>query len=119
VLVVDDEKAIARWVIKAIQRRWPAVEVFHASDGFAAGEMVAAVRPAVVLLDLRMPGLDGFEVCRRIKAKPQTRDTVVIAMTGYHSAEVEKEIRACGAVACLAKPFDAAVLFAELERVLK
>jgi excisionase family DNA binding protein len=118
VLVVDDEKAVAKLIGKAIQRRWPEVEVFHAHDGFAAGEMIAAIQPAVVLLDLRMPGLDGFEVCRRIKARPETRDTVVIAMTAYHSADAEKQIRACGAVACLSKPFDTARLFEQLERVL-
>jgi two-component system, sensor histidine kinase and response regulator len=65
-----------------------------------------------------MPGMDGYEVCRRIKSREDTRDIVVIAMTGQHSPKVEKRILECGARICLSKPLDHATLMKELASVL-
>ena len=77
-------------------------------------------QPDVVILDLRMAGLDGFQVCKTIKADPNTAKTLVIAITGYHTPETEARILECGAVRCFAKPVDLATLSsfitAELER---
>jgi DNA-binding response OmpR family regulator len=81
-------------------------EVATAKDGFEAGRLVASLKPEVVLLDLRMPGMDGFQVCKTIKAAPESAGTVVIAMTGYHTPETEARILECGAVRCFAKPVD-------------
>ena len=53
-----------------------------------------------------MPGLDGFQVCKTIKADPETAGTTVIAMTGYHTPETEARILECGATRCFAKPLD-------------
>ena len=108
-------RATASWRRRA---SFAGCEVFQAHDGFAAGEIVGSRRPAVVLLDLRMPGLDGFEVCRRIKANPATRDTVVIAMTGNHSPNAQKRILQCGAKVCLHKPIDLPTLLKELSSAL-
>jgi CheY-like chemotaxis protein len=58
-----------------------------------------------VLLDVMMPGIDGVEVCRAIKADPETQDTRVVAMTGHHTPELERRIRAAGAELLLKKPF--------------
>ena len=69
-------------------------------------EVVATYRPDVVLLDLKMPGLDGFQICRTIKADPDTSKTIVIAMTGYYSSETEARILECGAIRCFSKPVE-------------
>ena len=118
VLVVDDEPRVAAWLAETILASFTGCEVFQAHDGFAAGEVVGSQRPGVVLLDLRMPGLDGFEVCRRIKADPATRDMVVLAMTGNHSPAAEKRILQCGAKICLRKPIDLPTLLKELSSAL-
>jgi CheY-like chemotaxis protein len=81
-----------------------------AADGFEAGRLVATFRPDVVLLDLRMPGMDGFQVCRTIKADPETSSTIVISMTGYHTPETEAKILECGAIRCFAKPVEPSTL---------
>ncbi|MDD4891750.1 MAG: response regulator, partial [Phycisphaerae bacterium] len=86
-----------------------------ANDGFSAGEIIATARPQVVVLDLRMPGMDGFEVCRKIMARPETASTVVIAMTALHSAKAKKEIIDCGADVYLTKPLDKEVLLASVD----
>jgi excisionase family DNA binding protein len=119
VLVVDDEKAVVRWIARLIQRKRPDIEVFEALDGFAAGEMVGTVHPDAVILDLCMPGLDGFEVCRRIKAKSETRNATVIAITADFSPEADQKIRECGAAVCLPKPIDADRLIEELAAALR
>jgi CheY-like chemotaxis protein len=72
----------------------------------------------VVILDLRMPGMDGFEVCRRIKGDPQTRHATVIAMTAFFSPGAEREILECGAAACLTEPLEIDVMLQQMERAL-
>lgn len=110
VLVVDDEAAIRRLLVDYLSTRPEPYEVMAAADGFEAGRLVASFRPDVVLLDLKMPGLDGFQVCRTIKAEPETARIVVIAMTGYYTPETEVRILECGAARCVPKPVDPATL---------
>ena len=90
-----------------------------ASDGFEAGRLVATSRPDVVVLDLRMPGLDGFHVCRTIKAAPETSGTTVIAITGFYSPEIEARILECGALRCFAKPVEPEVLGQCIDQVFE
>lgn len=116
VLVVDEDLAVTRRLATEIVAAHPDYEVLEAHDGFSAGQLVGSAKPDVVVLDLRMAGMDGCEVCRRIKSKDDSKDTVVIAMTATPSPEVEKRILECGASVCLAKPLDFGVLMRELEQ---
>ena len=107
VLVVDDEAAICELLSTYLGgRREEPFEVTTATDGFEAGRLVASFRPDVVILDLKMPGVDGYQVCRSIKAGPESSNTTVIALTGFHTPETEARILECGAVKCFAKPID-------------
>jgi excisionase family DNA binding protein len=119
VLVVDDEAAIRDIFAESLAQRPTPYEVMTAADGFEAGRLVATFRPDVVLLDLRMPGLDGFQVCRTIKGDSETASTVVIAMTGYHTHETESRILECGAVRCLSKPIEPSAVAAVIDAVLE
>lgn len=112
VLVVDDEPAVTQMIARALTTDNPDYEVHEAHDGFEAGQMVATLAPDVVILDLRMPGLDGFHVCRRIKAAEDSRHVTVIAMTAFPSPDGEQRIRDCGAEALFNKPLD-------MQRLLK
>lgn len=118
VLIVDDEPAVAQYLAMEIAAAEPTWRIQQAYDGFAAGQMVGSLRPQVVILDLRMPDLDGFEVCRRIKSDPATRTTAVIAMSGHAGADAERKILASGAQVCLAKPLDIDLLLQEVHRAL-
>jgi len=118
ILVVDDEPTVTHWIVQAIRKDLPDCDVHEAHDGVAAGQIVGSLRPHVVLLDLRMPGLDGYEVCRRIKSNPHTADVVVLAMTAFPSPESEQRILACGARLCLNKPLSRETLLAEIRRCL-
>lgn len=104
VLIVDDNTLLVGYLAELLGMQGAATESAH--DGFDAGLKVLRFRPDVVLLDLMMPGIDGFAVCRQIKSEPATRAIRVIAMTGYHTPEHVAGIRAAGAECCLAKPLD-------------
>jgi excisionase family DNA binding protein len=117
VLVVDDDASIREVLSEHLAGRSNPYEVMTAADGFEAGRLVATFHPDVVLLDIRMPGMDGFQVCRTIKADPETSGTAVIAMTGYHTAEAEARILECGAVRYLVKPIELSALASEIDRL--
>src|SRR5205807_1126689 len=73
VLIVDDDPQVARFIVGVIQMRHPQVETDVAHDGFEAGSKVESFRPHALVLDLMMPGIDGFEVCRRLRARQTDR----------------------------------------------
>jgi len=114
ILIVDDEPSLSNRIAKAVKIAYPEYEVMEANDGFRAGTMVAAFKPDVVILDLRMPGMDGYEVCRLIKSQEAGRHVEVLAMTACPSPKNERKILRCGAKACLAKPLDMPRLLQEI-----
>lgn len=105
ILVVDDEKAVISVIRRFLERAQTPFQIEMAMDGFDAGQMVATFQPDIIFLDLRLPGLDGFEVTRRIKSNPDTSHIHIIAMTGYYQGEVANRVLELGAVILLQKPF--------------
>ena len=81
-------------------------EVESAADGQAALEAAASQRPDVVLLDITLPGMSGYEVAKRVRANPDLRDAILVAMTGHGQAEDKKETRAAGFAYHLVKPVE-------------
>jgi excisionase family DNA binding protein len=114
VLIVDDDPNVGRLIVELIQGRDDHVETEIAHDGFEAGVMVESFRPHALVLDLMMPGMDGFEVCRRLRARPTLNHIRIVAVTGFPSTENVDRILEAGADACLPKPIDAEKLLAEL-----
>ncbi|MEM7220994.1 MAG: response regulator [Pseudomonadota bacterium] len=111
-LVVDDDERFNGFLCEALRSEHPELELSRAFDGFDAGRMVQRHAPAIVLLDIMMPGLDGIEVCRRIKQDPETARTRVIGMTGHHTDSLETRMLSVGAEVLLRKPFALHELFA-------
>jgi excisionase family DNA binding protein len=105
ILVVDDEKSVISVIRRFLERAQTPFQIEIAMDGYDAGHQVATFHPDVIFLDLRLPGLDGFEVCRRIKADPESSRTNVIAMTGYYEGDVAQRIVDLGAIMLMQKPF--------------
>lgn len=113
VLIVDDDMPLTRYLSALLDERGGVITAL-AHDGFTAGQMLHTFRPDLLLLDLMMPGVDGFQVCQQIREQPATRDIRVIAMTGYPTAENVARALDAGAEACLPKPLDEARLLALL-----
>lgn len=111
ILVVDDNRSFARYLADLLATVPEPIVVATAHDGFDAGRKVQLFNPDIVLLDLKMPGLDGFAVCQQVKEDTVTQHIRVIAMTGYFTPENDLKIRQAGAEACLSKPFDKSALF--------
>ncbi|HEY8095038.1 MAG TPA: response regulator [Methylobacter sp.] len=115
VLIVDDDKQVAGFLVEWLTGLDEPFIVSIATDGFEAGRKVYTFEPDVILLDLMMPELDGFAVCRQIKADPDTSDIRVIAMTGHPNPENERRIIEAGAEVCIAKPLDTKFLLGLLK----
>ncbi|MGH7822447.1 MAG: response regulator [Candidatus Binatia bacterium] len=80
-------------------------ETMCAEDGAKALEIVVAATPHVVVLDFQMPGMDGAETSRRIKADERVPFTYVLLLSGYHEADANEGIRRAGADRFLGKPY--------------
>ena len=117
ILVVDDEPDIVRVVVKIMEARGHTVAT--AKDGAEAIERVKADPPDVVILDLNLPKIDGYEVCKRIKGDPATQHVPVVMMTAaYVSVEDAQTGSLAGADEYVVKPFLREVLANVVERVL-
>ncbi len=110
ILVVDDNIQITQFLEEFILLYDAEAEIVVAHDGFAAGVKLEGYKPDFVLLDLMMPRLNGFEVCKYIKTELIKYDICVITMTGYFSQENIDKAFAAGANYCIRKPFDEAQL---------
>lgn len=117
ILVVDDEPEIVKMVGKIMEARGHRVSI--ARDGQDALDAVARELPDLIILDLNLPKMNGFEVCRRIKANEATRHIPVVMLTAAY-VTVEDATRGVGAGAdeYVVKPFLREVLVHNVERLL-
>jgi putative two-component system response regulator len=112
VLIADDQFAL-RQLLRATLSRF-GLRVIEASNGSDALALIQRERPDLVLMDVGMPGMDGLEVCRTLRADPETADLPVFILTARaQQAEREKGL-ASGATVYLTKPFKPADLRAML-----
>ena len=107
-LVVDDNRDAVE-TLAMLLGLW-GHDVRLAADGPSAVEAAVAQRPHVVLLDISLPGMSGYEVAERLRANPELRETVLVAMTGYGQAEDKKETSEAGFTLHLVKPVEPDVL---------
>jgi CheY-like chemotaxis protein len=117
ILVVDDEPDIVRVVSRIMEARGHTVRTAH--DGNEALAQVRAERPDVIILDLNLPGMNGFEVTSRLRADESTRTIPIVMMTAaYVSIEDARRGHSSGADEYVVKPFLREVLIHNVERLL-
>nr|WP_067292591.1 response regulator [Marinobacterium profundum] len=117
VLVVDDEPNIVLSLEFLMQQA--GFEVITANDGEAALQRVAEQRPDLILLDISLPGLSGFEVLEQLRAQPEHAQLPIIMLTA-HGREVEREKGlALGADDYVTKPFSTRLLVEKVQALLK
>jgi diguanylate cyclase (GGDEF)-like protein len=117
ILLVDDSKLIMGFGKSILSKE--GYEVTYAQNGSEALEIVSVKKPDLILLDVVMPGMDGYEVCKRLKANEKTRDIPIIMLTS--KGETADKIKGLnlGAVDYITKPFDAGELTARVKTQLR
>jgi two-component system, cell cycle response regulator DivK len=116
ILVVEDQKdnrQILRDLLTSAN-----FEVIEAEDGEAGLAAAAEHRPDLILMDVQLPGIDGYEATRRLKGDAVLRDVPVIAVTAHALSGAEQEARAAGCDAYIAKPISPRQLLAKVREYL-
>lgn len=116
ILIVEDVELNRDLLVQLLE---DAYELVTADDGAGGIALAEREQPDLVLMDLSLPGLDGWEATRRLKAEPATRDIPVIALTAHAMQGDEEKARACGCDDYLTKPIDEDQLFEKLDRLLR
>ena len=115
ILIVEDVEYNRDLLTQLLEEEF---EVIAATDGEAGIAMAERERPDLILMDLSMPVLDGWEATRRLKADETLKTIPIIALTSRAMSGDEAKARACGCDAFLTKPLDEALLFKALRRFL-
>jgi len=117
ILVAEDEKDIRELI--AFTLRFAGYDVVLANNGAEALEKVSQEKPALVLLDVRMPKMTGYEVCRRLKENPETEKIPVVFLSAKGQDREVQEGYESGAVDYIIKPFVPDELIAQVKRILE
>lgn len=117
VLHIDDSQTVALLAQAMLEEL--GLDCLHAPEGLEGLALARRELPDLILLDAMMPGLDGFETCRRLKSDSATKAIPVLMLTGTDDPKDAARIRAAGADGSLTKPLQKNILKAELEARIK
>lgn len=118
ILVVDDDPIIVETIVQALEEDEFDYEVISASDGFEAGLQVNHFHPHLLILDIMMPDIKGYEVCQKIKSNEDTSDTKIVVLSAYLDEEKFKQMKDHGADVCFSKPLPLPQLKEEVAQLL-
>jgi len=118
ILIVDDDPIIVETIVQALEEDEFDYEVISASDGFEAGLQVNHFKPHLLVLDIMMPDIKGYEVCKRIKTDTNTKDTKIIVLSAYLDEEKFNKMKEHGADLCFSKPLPLPQLKEEVAHLL-
>lgn len=118
ILIVDDDQIIVETLVQAFEEDEYNYEVISASDGFEAGLQVNYFKPHLMILDIMMPDIKGYEVCKKIKSDNVTKDMKIIVLSAYLDEEKFKKMKEFGADLCFTKPLPLPQLKKEVARLL-
>jgi excisionase family DNA binding protein len=118
ILVVDDDPVIVETIMAALAEHPHNYEVASATDGFEAGLQVSRFNPDLLILDIRMPNIDGYEVCRSLKQSSYTKHVKIIVLSAFLDDESTRKLIKSGADLCLSKPYRLEMLKEEIARIL-
>ena len=116
ILIIEDEDDISELIRINLEAAGFGVDI--AADGETGLKKTISGLPDAVILDIRLPGMDGWEVCRRLKADAVTRGIPIVFLSASTSRDNEKKSMEMGAAAFVTKPFDPSAFIRTVERVL-
>ena len=115
ILIADDDASLRKLIKTSLELGNEMFEIYEADSGNNALEMARKIKPELLILDVMMPGMSGYEVCRNLKDSQETRNIYVLFLTGRGSDLSRKTIENCGGDDIMTKPFP----LIELERKVK
>ncbi len=118
ILIVDDDPIIVETIVQALEEEAYDYEIISASDGFEAGIQVNHFKPHLLILDIMMPDIKGYDVCKKIKSDKETKDTKIIVLSAYLDDEKFKKMKEYGADLCFSKPLPLPQLRQEVAQLL-
>ena len=104
ILIVDDDPIIVETLVQALEEDEHDYEVISAADGFEAGIQVNHFKPHLLILDIMMPDIKGYDVCKKIKTDPETKNIKIIVLSAYLDEEKFNKMKEYGADRCFSKP---------------
>lgn len=119
ILIVEDESGLNAVIKEYCNKHLPGIEIFQAYDGFEAGSLLAAKKPNVVILDLNLPGVDGFELCRKINETESFGHPAVIVITALQDSDIEQQVKKLNVYNFFRKPVALQDLLITLQTCLK
>lgn len=105
-LIVDDDKGLNTVIATYIKKKYGELEIFQAFDGFEAGVLMTKETPNSLILDLDLPGVDGFSLCKRINENQYFGNPNVIVITALEDSDVEKKVKELGVKHFFKKPLN-------------
>jgi excisionase family DNA binding protein len=118
ILVIDDDKLIVETIVSSLEEEPFNYEIISASDGFEAGLQVSHFKPDLLILDIMMPDIDGYEVCSKVKQDAGTCHMKIIVLSAYMDEENYERMKQNGADICFSKPLPLDKLKKEVANLL-
>ena len=119
ILIVEDDEAVSEILLETLQKSYPAFEIRTATDGFEAGKQIISFMPDLIILDLILPGVDGFKVLRNLRQDRRFLSTKILAISGFDTSENRERILQAGGVdGFISKPVDLHQLRKQIEKLL-
>lgn len=117
ILLVDDEKEFLSLLKETLEAR--GFEVITANNSVECGMELATEPPALILMDLKMPGIDGFQACEAIKRNPVTKEIPIIVVSALSDESDIKRARKAGVADYFVKPVDMGKLIKKIKEILE
>ena len=119
ILIVDDDEDVRNVIADALRSGDEGINIMKARNGVDALLLIGQSKPDMIILDVIMPNMNGFDVCERLKANDNVRNVKIIGISGDHGQEVRKRILAAGADMFFTKPLNLVDFRDECFRLLK
>lgn len=118
-LIVDDDRGLNSVVSKYISKKIDSLSIYQAFDGFEAGSLMAEKQPGILILDLDLPGIDGFDLCRRINESERFGKPSIIVITALEKNEVELKVKELGVSCFMKKPLDLVKIVETVQAIMR
>ncbi len=118
ILVVDDDKIVVETIVQSLEEDDHGYDLVSAADGFEAESQIKHLKPDLLILDIMMPDINGYEVCKKLKSDDSTKDIQIIVLSAYLDEDNYKKMKDYGADACFSKPLPLPELREQVAKLL-